>query len=155
MRARTRKPAGGGAAPRIASSAQATVRVAGVGARGETSSATFGAIVIWSANDNAEPLSGLLQALQEACQLRSVTTRSAPGLDLAAAGKTDPYNIAVLYAARGEKKSAFEWFAKALDTGQMIGPLIRYDPQLDALRSDNRFAALLRQHNRASLLETP
>ena len=76
-------------------------------------------------------------------------------LNLATAGKADPYNIAVLYAARGEKKSAFEWFAKALDTGQMIGPLVRYDPQLDALRSDNRFAALLRQHNRASLLETP
>jgi TolB-like protein/DNA-binding winged helix-turn-helix (wHTH) protein/Tfp pilus assembly protein PilF len=76
-------------------------------------------------------------------------------LDLATAGKADPYNIAVLYAARGEKKSAFEWFAKALETGQMISPLIRYDPQLDALRSDNRFAALLRQHNRASLLETP
>jgi DNA-binding winged helix-turn-helix (wHTH) protein/TolB-like protein/tetratricopeptide (TPR) repeat protein len=76
-------------------------------------------------------------------------------LDLATTGKADPYNIAVLYAARGEKKSAFEWFAKALETGQMIGPLIRYDPQLDALRSDNRFAALLRQHNRASLLDTP
>jgi TolB-like protein/DNA-binding winged helix-turn-helix (wHTH) protein/Tfp pilus assembly protein PilF len=76
-------------------------------------------------------------------------------LGLATAGKADPYNIAVLYAARGEKKSAFEWFAKALETGQMISPLIRYDPQLDALRSDNRFAALLRQHNRASLLETP
>jgi TolB-like protein/tetratricopeptide (TPR) repeat protein len=76
-------------------------------------------------------------------------------LDLATAGKADPYNIAVLYATRGEKKSAFEWFAKALETGQMIGPLIRYDPQLDALRSDSRFAGLLRQHNRASLLETP
>jgi TolB-like protein/DNA-binding winged helix-turn-helix (wHTH) protein/Tfp pilus assembly protein PilF len=76
-------------------------------------------------------------------------------LDLATAGKADPYNIAVLYAARGEKKSAFEWFAKVLETGQTISPLIRYDPQLDALRSDNRFAALLRQHNRASLLETP
>jgi len=76
-------------------------------------------------------------------------------LDLATAGEADPYNIAVLYAARGEKKSAFEWFAKALETGQMIGPLIRYDPQLDVLRLDTRFAALLRQHNRASLLETP
>jgi TolB-like protein/Flp pilus assembly protein TadD len=76
-------------------------------------------------------------------------------LDLATAGKADPYNIAVLYAARGEKKSAFEWFAKALDTSQMIDPLIRYDPQLDALRSDSRFAALLRQHNRALLLDTP
>jgi len=76
-------------------------------------------------------------------------------LDLATAGKADPYNIAVLYAARGEKKSAFEWFAKALETSQMIDPLIRYDPQLDALRSDSRFAALLRQHNRALLLDTP
>lgn len=76
-------------------------------------------------------------------------------LGLAAAGKADPYNIAVLYAARGEKKSAFEWLAKALQTGQMIAPLIRYDPQLDALRSDGRFAALLRQHNPALLLDTP
>jgi serine/threonine protein kinase/Flp pilus assembly protein TadD len=76
-------------------------------------------------------------------------------LDLATAGKADPYNIAMLYAARGEKKPAFEWLAKALETTPMIDPLIRYDPQLDALRSDSRFAALLRQHNRALLLETP
>jgi serine/threonine protein kinase/tetratricopeptide (TPR) repeat protein len=76
-------------------------------------------------------------------------------LSLATAGKADPYSIAVLYAARGEKKSAFEWLAKALETTPMIDPLIRYDPQLDALRSDSRFAALLRQHNRALLLETP
>jgi DNA-binding winged helix-turn-helix (wHTH) protein/TolB-like protein/Flp pilus assembly protein TadD len=76
-------------------------------------------------------------------------------LDLATAGKTDPYNIAVLYAARGEKKPAFEWFAKALEADPMMDRLIRYDPQLDALRSDSRFAALVRQHNRASLLDTP
>jgi TolB-like protein/DNA-binding winged helix-turn-helix (wHTH) protein/tetratricopeptide (TPR) repeat protein len=76
-------------------------------------------------------------------------------LDLAGAGKADPYNIAVLYAARGEKKSAFEWLAKALHTGQMIAPLIRYDPQLDALRSDGRFAALLGQHNQALPVDTP
>jgi hypothetical protein len=76
-------------------------------------------------------------------------------LDLATAGKADPYNIAVLYAARGEKKPAFEWFAKALEADPMMDRLIRYDPQLDALRSDSRFAALVRQHNRASLLDTP
>ena len=76
-------------------------------------------------------------------------------LSLATVGKADPYSIAVLYAARGEKKSAFEWLAKALETTQMIDPLIRYDPQLDTLRSDSRFAASLRQHNRASLLVTP
>jgi tetratricopeptide (TPR) repeat protein len=76
-------------------------------------------------------------------------------LELATTGKADPYNIALLYAARGEKAPAFEWFAKALETDPMMDRLIRYDPQLDALRSDSRFAALLRQHNRASLVETP
>jgi TolB-like protein/tetratricopeptide (TPR) repeat protein len=76
-------------------------------------------------------------------------------LELATAGKADPYNIALLYAARGEKEPAFEWFAKALETDPMMDLFVRYDPQLDGLRSDTRFAALLRQHNRASLFDTP
>jgi DNA-binding winged helix-turn-helix (wHTH) protein/TolB-like protein/tetratricopeptide (TPR) repeat protein len=76
-------------------------------------------------------------------------------LELAAAGKADPYNIAVLYAARGKKGTAFEWFAKSFGTDPMRDRLIRYDPQLDALRLDNRFAALVRQHTRASLVDTP
>jgi TolB-like protein/DNA-binding winged helix-turn-helix (wHTH) protein/tetratricopeptide (TPR) repeat protein len=76
-------------------------------------------------------------------------------LELATAGKADPYNIAVLYAERGKKKPAFEWLAKALGTDPMMDRLIRYDPQLDALRSDSRFAALVGQHNRASVLNTP
>jgi serine/threonine-protein kinase len=75
-------------------------------------------------------------------------------LDLAKAGKADPYNIAVLYAARGERELTFEWLAKALETDRMLEPLIRYDPQLDTLRSDSRFAALLQQHQRGSLLDT-
>ena len=76
-------------------------------------------------------------------------------LELAKAGKADPYNIAVLYAARGRKEPAFEWFAKALEVDPMMDRLIRYDPQLDPLRSDSRFAALARQYNRASLLDAP
>jgi TolB-like protein/tetratricopeptide (TPR) repeat protein len=76
-------------------------------------------------------------------------------LELAVADKADPYNIAVLYAARGEKKSAFEWFAKAFGTDPMRDRLVRYDPKLDALRSDRRFAALLRQHDPALLGDTP
>jgi eukaryotic-like serine/threonine-protein kinase len=80
-------------------------------------------------------------------------------LDPAGANKTDPYNMTRLYAARGEKERAFEWFDKALQTssedvrGQ--ARMIRYDPLLDPLRSDPRFADLLRQHNKASLLGTP
>jgi DNA-binding winged helix-turn-helix (wHTH) protein/TolB-like protein/tetratricopeptide (TPR) repeat protein len=82
-------------------------------------------------------------------------------LKLAGEGRADPYNIAVLYGARGENDAAFEWFDKALQKGSEgrtnggDSRMIRYDPLLDPLRSDNRFAALLRQHNRASLLETP
>jgi tetratricopeptide (TPR) repeat protein len=81
-------------------------------------------------------------------------------LQLAAAGKTDPYYIVALYATRGEKDAAFVWFEKALQSSgetQTHGNdsrMIRYDPFLDPLRSDTRFAELLRQHNRASLLET-
>ena len=80
-------------------------------------------------------------------------------LDPARANKTDPYNLTRLYAARGEKEQAFGWFDKALQTnsedvrGQ--ARMIRYDPLLDPLRSDPRFADLLRQHNKASLLGAP
>jgi eukaryotic-like serine/threonine-protein kinase len=82
-------------------------------------------------------------------------------LKLAEEGRVDPYNVAVLYGARDEKDAAFEWLDEALQkaserrTNGGDSRMIRYDPLLDPLRSDNRFAALLRQHNRASLLENP
>jgi DNA-binding winged helix-turn-helix (wHTH) protein/TolB-like protein/Flp pilus assembly protein TadD len=81
-------------------------------------------------------------------------------LKLAGEGRADPYNVAVLYGARGEKDAAFEWFHTALQkaperrTNAGDSRMIRYDPMLDPLRSDSRFAALLRLHDRASLLET-
>jgi TolB-like protein/Flp pilus assembly protein TadD len=81
-------------------------------------------------------------------------------LKLAGEGRADPYNIAVLYGARGEKDAAFEWFHTALQkaserrTNAGDSRMIRYDPMLDPLRSDSRFAALLQRHNRGSLLET-
>jgi tetratricopeptide (TPR) repeat protein len=78
--------------------------------------------------------------------------------DLSRKGKADPYNMAQLYAARGEKEQAFEWLDKALRTEapgiRGLVRMIRYDPLLDPLRSDARFGELLRQHNMASLLKT-
>lgn len=76
-------------------------------------------------------------------------------LQLAQAGKANPYNIALLYAARADKEQGFKWFAEALANRKLMSGIISYDPMLDPLRSDNRFAALLRQHNRALALETP
>jgi TolB-like protein/Flp pilus assembly protein TadD len=79
-------------------------------------------------------------------------------LDLARAGKVDPYNMTLVYTARGDKERALEWLDKTLQSGSggvhAYARMIRYDPLLDSLRSDGRFAELLRQHNMASLLET-
>jgi serine/threonine-protein kinase len=53
------------------------------------------------------------------------------------------YQIAEVYAWRGEKDRAFEWLDKAYqqhDTG-LCG--IKTDPMLAGLRGDPRFAAML------------
>jgi Tfp pilus assembly protein PilF len=76
-------------------------------------------------------------------------------LELAAAGKADPYNVAVLCAARGDKELGFKWLAQALANRQVMTGIVRYDPLLDPLRSDSRFTALLQQYNRASIPYAP
>jgi tetratricopeptide (TPR) repeat protein len=81
-------------------------------------------------------------------------------LQFAARDKVDPFPIAVLYCARGDKDAAYDWFDRGLrraskvQTTALVWQYIRYCPMLDPLRSDSRFAALLRQYNRGSLLET-
>jgi DNA-binding winged helix-turn-helix (wHTH) protein/TolB-like protein/tetratricopeptide (TPR) repeat protein len=56
-----------------------------------------------------------------------------------------PYDIAVIYVGLGEKDRAFEWLEKSFaerDEGLLY---LRVDPALDSLRSDPRFADLLRR----------
>jgi TolB-like protein/Flp pilus assembly protein TadD len=80
-------------------------------------------------------------------------------LTLARTGKADPYNMTMLYAARGEQAQAFEWFEKALqkefegEHGEADRLMIKYHPLLDPLRSDSRFAELVRRYRQAWLLE--
>ncbi len=57
----------------------------------------------------------------------------------------DPLNVAYVYAALGEADAAFEWLEKAYERRQMGLTLMRADPRSDPLRSDPRFADLLRR----------
>jgi len=55
------------------------------------------------------------------------------------------YNIACGYALKGDKDRAFEWLHKAEEAGFALSHYLGSDDDLDALRSDPRFAALRRE----------
>jgi tetratricopeptide (TPR) repeat protein len=59
-----------------------------------------------------------------------------------------PKNVAAIYAALGEKDKAFEWLEKAYqDRSLASGITLKSFPGFDSLRSDPRFADLLRRMN--------
>ncbi len=70
-------------------------------------------------------------------------------------GKGDAYGVATFYGALGEMDHAFEWFEKALASSRLQARILRYDPQLDPLRQDPRFAELLRSYGRSRVLTEP
>jgi tetratricopeptide (TPR) repeat protein len=58
----------------------------------------------------------------------------------------DPYFVAWAYTGLGDKDSAFVWLDKAQDEHSfLLYEMITVDPWLDALRSDERFAGLLKK----------
>jgi len=56
-------------------------------------------------------------------------------------------DFARLYAFLGEKERAFEWLEKGSREHTLLPVYLRFDPQLDVLRSDPRFQDLLRRMN--------
>ncbi len=55
------------------------------------------------------------------------------------------WNLAFTYARLGDKESAFQWLEAAFASRDAGLLQMRVDPDIDALRSDPRFAALLRR----------
>ncbi|HEX3139493.1 MAG TPA: tetratricopeptide repeat protein, partial [Rhizobacter sp.] len=53
------------------------------------------------------------------------------------------YQIAQAYAWRGEKDKAFDWLDRCLQIHDAGMVRLQYDPAMDPLRSDARFAALV------------
>jgi serine/threonine protein kinase/tetratricopeptide (TPR) repeat protein len=60
----------------------------------------------------------------------------------------EPYGIAAIYVALGERDEAFKWLHKACDqTSLCVTLLLKADPKLESLRSDPRFIDLLHRMN--------
>ena len=56
-----------------------------------------------------------------------------------------PYFIALIYTGLGEKDKAFEWLEKAYHERHPYLAFLKVEPVFDTLRSDPRFADLLRR----------
>jgi TolB-like protein/DNA-binding winged helix-turn-helix (wHTH) protein/tetratricopeptide (TPR) repeat protein len=82
---------------------------------------------------------------------RTEAERLLDGLKAAANRRyISPYSIAVLYAGLGDKEQAFAWLNRAYEQRDNWLIYLNVDPRLDALRSDARFADLLRRIGLAS-----
>ena len=55
------------------------------------------------------------------------------------------YEVAIIYIGLGEKDEAFRWLDKGFDNRSACMPFLRIDPRLDPLRSDKRYADLVRR----------
>ncbi len=56
-----------------------------------------------------------------------------------------PHEIAIIYAGLGEKEQAFAWLEKAYADRSWRLPFLKVEPRFDSLRSDPRFADLVRR----------
>ena len=58
-----------------------------------------------------------------------------------------PYNFAIIYTALGDKDQAFQWLTKSVEQRTRIIFQLKSRPMFDPLRSDPRYAELLRRMN--------
>ena len=56
-----------------------------------------------------------------------------------------PFTSALIYAGLGDKDQAFAWLEKAYTERSVWMPSLKIDPKFDSLRSDRRFADLMRR----------
>lgn len=65
--------------------------------------------------------------------------------ELTARPSTPPEYMAVIHAGLGDKDQAFAWLDRAYEERTVMLPIVYVDPKYDSLRSDPRFADLIRR----------
>jgi tetratricopeptide (TPR) repeat protein len=65
--------------------------------------------------------------------------------ELSARRYVSPYQIAMIYAGLGDKEQTFAWLEKAYQQRVHNLAFLKVEPELDGLRSDPRFADLVRR----------
>src|SRR5262249_51660823 len=84
---------------------------------------------VYAVSGQREKAKGLLRELIELSKHRYVA----------------PYPVAEAYAGLGEKDQAFQWLNKAYEEHSHLLRRLKADPRFHSLRSDPRFADLLRR----------
>lgn len=88
-------------------------------------------------------LSAYGEALAESGDRRGAIELLAGLKERARTGYVSAYDIALIYAALGEKNRAFEWLDRAQVERASFLPYITWDRRADSLRADPRFGELL------------
>ncbi len=78
---------------------------------------------------------------------RKTEARNAIGKldELSRRAYVSPYEKAVIYAGLGDKDETLKYLQKAFDERSLAGPMLRFDPRLNDLRTDARFQDFMRR----------
>ena len=94
---------------------------------------------------STETLTGLAQAYAAAGMRREMQAVVDELSDHAAHRYVSPYNVARVFAAARDPERAFEWLERAYSERNPDLIELRAEPVFDGIRSDPRFANLLRR----------
>jgi TolB-like protein len=101
----------------------------------------------WAAEHLAAPVTQVGLALSAACS--SDRTQALAHIQQAeqpsAGGYTSPYQLAICYAAIGDRDAALSWLERSAGRREMQLLYLKYDPAFDGMRSDPRYVALERR----------
>ena len=94
---------------------------------------------------NVGPRAELAYTYAISGQRRQATRILTELLELSKRQYVPPFRIAIIYAGLGDKNQAFAWLEKAFQEREGKLAYLKVDPLFDNLRSDPRFADLLRR----------